>query len=47
MQKYGKFGETPVPLPDHESKIRLLKTHPHTSERPGYEANKNAKKSGF
>ena len=43
MQNYGKFGEIPVPL-DHESKMRLLKTHSHTSERPGYEARKNAKK---
>ena len=24
--------------------MRLLKTHSHTSERPGYEARKNAKK---
>ena len=43
MQKYGKFGEIPVPQLDHESKMRLLKTHSHTSERPGYEARKNAK----
>ena len=45
MQKYGKFGKNPVPLLDHESKMRLLKTHSHTSGRPDYEARKNAKKS--
>ena len=32
MQKYGRFGETPVLRDlDHESKMRLLKTHSHTS----------------
>ena len=46
MQKYGKFGETPVPLLiEHESKMRVLKTHSHTSERLGYEARKNVKNS--
>ena len=45
MQKYGKFGENPVPLLDHESNMRLLTTYPYTSEQPGYEARKNAKKS--
>ena len=30
MQKYGGFGETPVLL-DHESNMRLLKTHSRTS----------------
>ena len=45
MQKYGKFGKNRAPLLDHESKMRLLKAHSHNSERPGYEARKNAKKS--
>ena len=44
MQKYGKFGQNPIQLLDHESKMRLLKTQFHTSERHGYEARKNAKK---
>ena len=38
MQKYGKFMETRFHELEHESKIRLLKTHSHTSERRGYEA---------
>ena len=29
---------------EHESKMRFLKTHSHASERPGYEAMKDAKK---
>ena len=37
-------GKSQFPYLDHESKMRLLKTHSHTSERPGYEARKNAKK---
>ena len=32
-------------LIEHESKMRLLKTHSHTSERLGYEARKKAKKT--
>ena len=44
MRKYGKFEEDPVPLLDYESKLRLLKTHSHTSERPGYETRKNVEK---
>ena len=31
MQKYGRFGETPLYELDRESKMRLLKTHSHTS----------------
>ena len=27
--------------------MRLLKTHSHTSERPGYQARKNAKKTNW
>ena len=47
MQKYGQFGEISVPLLEleHESKMRLLKTHSYASERLGYEARKNAKRS--
>ena len=44
MQKYGKFGQNPIPLLGDESKMRLLETQSHTSERPGYEARQNAKK---
>ena len=40
MQKYGKLMETRLYELEHESKMRLLKTHPHTSERQGYEADK-------
>ena len=32
MQNYGKFMETRFNEPEHESKMRLLKTHSHTSE---------------
>ena len=39
LQKYGRFGETPVLL-SHGSRVRLLDTHSHTSKRPGYEASK-------
>ena len=43
MQKHGKFGKIPVPLTRTlVSKMRLLKTRSHTSERLGYEARKNA-----
>ena len=31
MQKYWKCGETPVYELDHESKMRILKTHSHSS----------------
>ena len=44
MQNYGKFMETPIPQLEHESKMRLLKTHSHTSERQGNEAVKYVKK---
>ena len=40
MQKYGKFMQTRFHEPKHESKMRLLKSHSHTSERQGYEAGK-------
>ena len=40
----GNLGKSRFPQLDHESKMWLLKTHSHTSERPGYEARKNAKK---
>ena len=41
MHKYNKFGETPIPRTrEHESKMRVLKTHSHTSERRDYEADK-------
>ena len=40
----GKSGKSQFPSLDHESKMRLLKTHSHPSERPGYEARKNGKK---
>ena len=36
MQKYGKFVETRFHEVEHESKMRLLKTHSHTSEGPDY-----------
>ena len=29
----------------HESKMRLLKTHPHTSKRPGYGARKTRRRA--
>ena len=40
VQKYGKFLETRFHELEHESKMRLLKTHTHTSGRRGYEADK-------
>ena len=40
MEKYGKFVETRFHELEHESKMRLLKTHSHTSERRDYEADK-------
>ena len=40
----GNSGKSRFPSLDNESKMRLLKTHSHTSERPGYEARRNAKK---
>ena len=36
--KYGKFVETRFYEPEHKSKMWLLKTHSHTSERRGYGA---------
>ena len=40
MQKYGQFVATRFDKLEHESKLWLLKTHSHTSEWRGYEANK-------
>ena len=40
MQKCGKYVETRFHEVEHDSKMRLLKTHSHTSERRDYEANK-------
>ena len=40
MQKYGNFMETRFRELEHESNMRFLKTHSHTSERRGYEADK-------
>ena len=40
MQKNEKFVETRFPELEHVSKVRLLKNHSHTSERRGYEADK-------
>ena len=36
----GKIVETPIHELEHVPKMRLLKTHTHTSERRGYEADK-------
>ena len=44
MQKNGKFGKSRFHQLGNESKMRLLKTHSHNSERLGYEARENAKK---
>ena len=40
MQKYGKLVETRFHELEHESKMWLLNTYFHTSERRGYEADK-------
>ena len=40
MQKYGKLMEPRFHELKHESKMRLLKIHSHTSERRNYEADK-------
>lgn len=40
MQKYGKLMNTQFHKLDHESKMRLRKTHPHTSEQRGNEVEK-------
>ena len=39
-EKYGKFVETRFHELERESKMWLFKTHPQTSERRGYEADK-------
>ena len=38
MQEYGKIMETRFHETEHESNMRLLKTHSHTSERRDCEA---------
>ena len=50
MQKFGRFGETPVLREvDHESKMRLVKTHSHTSNglamEPGQSEEEHLKKT--
>ena len=40
MQKYGKFVQTQFHELEHELKMRLLKTHSHTSERRDHEADR-------
>ena len=44
MQKYGTLWEPQFHALEHESKMRLLETHFHTSERQGYEADKGRQK---
>ena len=46
MQKCGRFVETRFHELEHESKMRLLKTHSHTSERRGYQADKKRQEKG-
>ena len=43
----GNSGKSRFNQREHESKMRVFKTHSHTSERLGYEARKNAKKSNW
>ena len=49
MQKYGRFGELFFYELDHESKMRLLKTHSHTSNglamEPGTREEKQLKET--
>ena len=40
IQKYGKIVETRLHELYIESKMQLLKTHSHASERRGYDADK-------
>ena len=40
MQKYGKFMIARFHEVDHASRMRLLKTHSHTSKQRGSEAEK-------
>ena len=44
MQKYGRFGETPFYELDHESKMRLLKTHSLSSNGLAMEPGKREEK---
>ena len=37
MQKYGKLMETRFYELEHESRMRILRTHSYTSEQRGYE----------
>ena len=46
MQKYGKVMGTRFHELEHESKMRLFKTHFHTSERRGYKADKERQEKG-
>ena len=40
VQKHGKIHGTRFHELEHELKMRLFKTHSHTSERIGYETDK-------
>ena len=46
MQKYGKLMENRFHELEHVSKVRLLKTHFHTSEQRGYEADRERQEKG-
>ena len=46
MQKYGQIMEVRFHELEHEAKMRLLKTHSHTSERRDYEADKKCQGKG-
>ena len=46
MQKYGQIMEVRFHELEHEAKMRLLKTHSHTSERRDYEADKERQDQG-
>ena len=46
IQKYGKIVETRLHELYIESKMQLLKTHSHASERRGYEAVKERQERG-
>ena len=45
-KKYGKLMKTRFHEVEHESKMQLHKTHSHTSERRGCEADKKRNKKG-
>ena len=46
MQIIWEFMETRFHELEHESQMRLLKTHSHTSERRGYKADKKRQEKG-